>query len=75
MLVLILQEDAEEFGIDWDGSCVLEDVESVEIPTVECPLQPQEMAILQTYINPLADCTDFGVGLYIATRQIIMSCL
>ena len=48
-------------------SCVLEDVESIEIPTVECPLQPQEMAILQTYTNPLADCTDFGVGLYIAT--------
>ena len=69
-----LKEDAEDFGIDWDGPSIIEDVESVEVPVVQCPLQSQQLAILRSHIDPLSDCTDFGVGLYLATREIIVAC-
>ena len=75
-----MQEEASNFGIDWNGPSVIEnDHENiVEVPNVICPLEPQEMAILHSLFDPL-DYTnqddDMGVELYIATREFVKHCL
>ena len=68
-----MQEEANEFGIDWNGPAVLEDVEAVELPLTECPLQPHELAVLQNLVNPLAECGDLGVHLYATTKLFVGS--
>ena len=38
---------------------------------MESPLSPQQLTILRSHIDPLHDCRDFGVGLYLATQEVI----
>ncbi len=74
--LLLYQEEAEEFGIDWSGSAVLEeDLTTVEVPSTVSPLQPHEVDVLQAFIDPMSECEDFGVHLYAATKQFVQEVL
>lgn len=51
---------------------------TVEVPNIPCPLEPEEMAILQSTFNndPLDDIDgDMGTSLYICTRTFVKSCI
>ena len=65
-----------EYGIDWCGPAVIEVEENagVQVPSIQCPLQPHELAILQTLVDPLDDSDDMGVGSYAATKQFVEYC-
>ena len=48
---------------------------AVEVPSTDCPLQPHELEILQTFVDPMAECADLGVSLYAATKQFVEFCV
>ena len=51
---------------------------TVEVPRVLCPLEPEEMAVLQSVFSndPLDDLDgDMGTSLYISTREFVRSCV
>ena len=80
--LVYMQEEASNFGIDWNGPPVIENdhenTSTVEVPNVFCPLDPEEMAILHSLFDPLEDTNqddDMGIELYIATREFVKHCL
>lgn len=62
------------YGIDWDGPSVIESI-SVEIPTTACPLTDLQKSALQLEVNPLAECDDYGISLFVRTKDFVISCL
>jgi hypothetical protein len=67
----LIQEELEEFGIDWGGPAVIEDEsnDEINVPPVTNILQPHEMEMLKTLINPLEECDDLGISFYAMTKQ------
>ena len=50
----------------------------VEIPRVLCPLEPEEMAVLQSVFSndPFDDLDgDMGTSLYISIREFVRRCV
>ena len=41
------------------------------MPEVPSFLSDSELSLLQTLIDPLQECDDFGKRLYVAARQIV----
>lgn len=66
-----LQEEAAEYGIDWLAPTLTSDEECVNVPEIADPLNSQQVCLLQTLVNPLQQCEDYGKSLYIATNQIV----
>lgn len=63
---LIIFQDVEDYGIDWDGPLVLEedDAEQVTVPESTCPLTEEEYRILEDTVSPLAESQTYGLDLY-----------
>lgn len=73
-------EDGEamsEFGIDWDGpvpSSIEDDAherETVEVPEEECVLLQEELAELESNIDPMAESSFHGIDIYLGTMQFV----
>ena len=65
----MFQEEAADYGIDWSGpvpDCVVG--ERVVVPDTPKPLSTSQLSILETLVDPLDHCDDFGKKLYVATR-------
>ena len=71
----IMQDELQHYGIDWDGPSAVDNDHTVEVPAVPCPLQRQELDVLQSSINPLDECDDLGVSMYAATRAFVEYCI
>jgi len=66
----------EMYGIDYDLGVSIatdEDDEGVEIPPTDLGLSEEQITELQSTVNPLDESQDFGVDLYIATKELILS--
>ena len=66
-----------EFGIDWNGPSILQDdTASVSVPNVICPLEPEELSVLQSHFDPHEpNIADLGVELYISVRRFVHFCI
>lgn len=51
------------------------DDDGVTVPETECPFPAEQMVYLQNAINPLEECDDYGLHLYIETRDFVNSYL
>ena len=51
----------------------LHDNEGVEIPPSEVQLTEEQFNELQQIVNPLSDCDDMGVDLYLQTLEFVQS--
>lgn len=65
--------DDDSFGIDWNGPVVAQVQEEhvVTVPNTSCPLNEESLEQLKTLVNPLVDCDDHGVILYIAAKEFV----
>ena len=57
------------YGIDSDlgvPDCG-EDEEGVEVPPTELDLSPENISELQSIVNPLSECEEFGIDLFMQT--------
>ena len=62
--------------IDWDGPAVTgNDTDSVEIPITTNPLTTQQLSELRQTVDPLEQCDDLGVSLYVITRTLVRVCI
>ena len=53
------------FGIDWDGPLPSDvDSDEVSVPSITVGLSPTDMDELIHTINPLDECDDYGINLY-----------
>ena len=50
---LILALVPQDYGIDWDGPCVTNIVENVEVPSTISPLSDEQMEELKQLVDPL----------------------
>ena len=63
-----------EYGIDWDGPCVISNVEHIVIEDVNCPMTAHQSSQLKALVDPLQTCGDFGSALYITAREYVRAC-
>ena len=63
---------ADDYGTDEDG-IANPDNEGVEIPPSEVQLTEEQVNELQQIVNPLTDCDDMGVDLYLQTLEFVQS--
>ena len=61
-----------EYGIDWNGPTGV-DHETVAVPDTENPLSPAQLDLLRHTINPMEECDQYGISLYLATRAFVAS--
>ncbi len=68
ILVFFLQEDAQLYGVDWNGPIADdEEADSVNVPTIDCPLSDAEYEELCSTVSPLSSSSNYGIDLYIRT--------
>ena len=65
--------DVETFGLDPDGPIPESDDDTVmiSVPDTNIPLSQSSFDTLHTTIDPLQDCDDFGVDLYVRTVRLM----
>ena len=61
-----------EYGIDWNGPTGV-DHETVVVPDTENPLSPAQLDLLRDTINPMEECDQYGISLYLATKAFVAS--
>ena len=75
MQLNILQIEAAEFGIDWDGPLPTEffngEEEGVEIPPVNVPISEEQFYQLETQVNPNEPSRNYGIELYLRTIEFL----
>lgn len=61
--------------IDWESSgLVVSDPNlGVQVPEIECPLSPEELAGLKAAVNPMELSTSFGADVYLRALEYIQS--
>ena len=47
----IMQDELQHYGIDWDVPSAVDNDHTVEVPAVSCPLQRQELDVLQSSLS------------------------
>ena len=67
-----MQDEAEQFGVDWDGPVSHEDTdETVCVPETPCPLSSADMEELLSVVPPLAQSMHYGIDLYERTLLFV----
>lgn len=73
--VHILYHILQEYGIDWDGPVTPDkDTDRVHVPRITPCLSEQQVTELSHAVNPLEECEDLGISLYILTRTFVYAC-
>ena len=71
-----LQDEFDEYGIDWDGPLPCEadiDVESVVVPVTNTPLSQEEYHQLSLRINPQRESNSYGIDIYLEVKEFVRS--
>ena len=71
-LTFLMQDETQDFGIDWDGPSPLVTDESVEVPHTECPITAEEVNELQHVVPPLSQSTEYGIDLHERTLDFVL---
>ena len=71
-LMLQLQDQVEDFGVDWEGPVPLEDQsEALCVPETPNPLSRADMEELQAIVSPLDPSVYYGIDLYERTLLFV----
>ena len=71
--MLLLQEEINAYGIDWDGPLPDEadSDEAVDVPEVPGLLEPNQLQVLINSVDPLQQSEAYGIDLYVETKRIV----
>ena len=67
-----MQEEAINFGLDWEELPTLYETVDVQVPETMSPCSDEEMEILRGSYDSLACCDDYGISTYIHVKNFIM---
>lgn len=73
---LILQDEIEYYGIEWDVDGPVSQQqpdESVQVPATQCPLTEAEFSDLFEQISPLENSVLYAVDLYERTVEFVFN--
>lgn len=75
MIALYFQACFANCGIDWDGPPPLDNHDDtiLNVPETRCPLSSSELSELTSLYNPLSNCTDYAVSLYLDVLEFVVS--
>ena len=45
------------------------------VPPTNCPLSAQQLLELRDLIDPMQECDDYGVQLYVETKLFVHTCI
>lgn len=64
--ILLLQEEAQMFGIDWEGpmSTEIGNPDRVTVQLTEVPLSDENFTELHELVDPLSQSSNHGIDLY-----------
>ena len=66
-----MQEDANIYGIDWNGPISLIDDDTVIVPETTCILTDEDIEELKITVLPASFSESFGVDLYMSTFSFV----
>ena len=72
---MFLQAEAAAYGIDYDGPTVEYTDNSVTVPETNFPLNTEQLQILSQAINPLRESDNFGIDLFLETKEMVLQML
>ena len=68
----IFQEEAQHYGIDWDGPIpITEDPDRVIVPQLTCPLDTEKLRELRTLFDVRRNSNNFGADIYLEVRSFV----
>lgn len=76
-----MQEELVDYGIDWSSPTATRyeeqesEIDRVIVPRVPLLLNNSQFSHLQTLINPLQHCDDYGKSFYVTARQVVREML
>ena len=68
--LLDIQENIDEFRIDWDGPAPQLDVD-IELPETDNPLNSQMMQNLRDQFDVTEESDDFGIEMYLNIKRYV----
>ena len=71
-LLLYMQEEAINFGVDWEELPTQCEEVDVQLPVTMFPCSDDQMEILRGSYDPLDCCDDYGISTYIRVKNFIM---
>lgn len=70
-LYLLFQEDAQMYGIDYEGPACNEQDYGIIVPTNNFTLSPSNAQALQSLVNPCQKSDSFGIDIYLQTLEAV----
>ena len=70
-IVLDMQDEMEQFDVDWEGPIHRETNETLSVPETLCPLSNADLEQLLVTIPPLSQSMQYGIDLYERTLQFV----
>ena len=75
LVFIIFQEEALQYGIDWDGPPLHNSTEhernGIVVQRIPCPLNRAQLQVLKETVDPCAESSAFGSDLYLKTADFI----
>lgn len=73
MHLFVFQINMDHYGIDWEGPSPHDDQEIVEVEDAVNPLEDADYTTLKQQIDPHQHDDAYGINLYIATHNFVIS--
>ena len=67
----IFQDLFSTYGVDWEGPPPSDEHNDVHVPETQCPLSSSLLTELHSLFNPLMDCNDYAIQLYLDVLQFV----
>ena len=64
MIVYLILQNVEEYGIDWQGPAAPEEGAAVDVPDTPCCLSDAQLALVQAINLENANNDTYGIDLY-----------
>lgn len=66
----MLNDDVDNYGIDWNGPLPENDQEAIVVPQIACPISQERYRQLEETVNPLSENDGLGISLYLRSLAL-----
>ena len=68
-----MQDDFQQYGIDWEGPVPAEDfdIDVIDVPETTCPLSREYVDELTRMVDPLRNSDLYGIDIYLDAIEYV----
>lgn len=70
-----MQEEINQYGIDWEGPVGIENAINVEVPDTNCPLDDEQLTTLNERVDFTKRFESYGIDCYLQTKEAVLNLL